>query len=241
MSGISVILPAYREAANLRVLLPRIKAALDKTGEVYEVLIVDTATPTDETPALCEENGVTRVPRTPGDTYGDAIRTGFAAAQYEYAVVMDADGSHDPEDIQRFLTEMRTGRWNVIIGSRYMQGGRTHNPLVLRMMSYLLNWSYRILFGIKAKDVSDSYRMYYTQQAKALTLECDNFDLVEEILIKLQIACNGFALKEVPIYFDKRQYGESKRDLGKFVLSYLTTMQKLYRMKCAAQREKKGR
>ncbi|MEG2393541.1 MAG: glycosyltransferase [Ruthenibacterium sp.] len=237
MSGISVILPAYREGGNLRMLLPRVKAALDKTGEAYEVLVIDTATPTDETPALCEENGVTRVPRTPGDTYGDAIRTGFAAAQYAYLVVMDADGSHDPEDIPRFFAQMKTGQWDIVIGSRYTQGGQTKNSFLLRLMSYALNGTYRVLFGIKARDVSDSYRMYRAQQAKALTLECSHFDIVEEILIKLQIGNKDFAIKEIPIYFDKRQHGKSKRNLVKFVLSYAATMQRLLRIKRAAQQE----
>lgn len=244
--SISLVLPAYKEAGNLRELLPRIKEALERTQAPYEVLVVDTAEPTDETPALCAENGVTRLARTPGNTYGDAIRTGFAAAQYEYIAVMDADGSHDPADILRFLAEMETGACDLVIGSRYADGGKTHNPLVLRMMSYALNLTYRVVFGIKAKDVSNSFRLYKACQVKALTLECDNFDLVEEILIKLQVRsdavkADGFVIREIPVFFNKRMYGESKRDLAKFVLSYLATMRRLYRIKReAARRVQKG-
>lgn len=240
--SISLVLPAYQEAGNLRELLPRIHAALARTCAPYEVLVVDTAVPTDETPALCAEHGVTRVPRSPGDTYGDAIRTGFAAAQYEYIAVMDADGSHDPADILRFLAEMQAGTCDLVIGSRYAEGGKTHNPLILRSMSYMLNWTYRVVFGIQAKDVSNSFRLYKANQVKALSLECDNFDLVEEILIKLQVQNErqgGFVIKEIPVFFNKRMYGESKRDLVKFVLSYLATMLRLYRIKCAAARRAK--
>ena len=231
--GISVIIPSYKEAENLKKLLPLLNETLGKSGLSYEILVIDTMEPIDETKYVCVENNALYIPRKGGNFYGDAIRTGFKASKYSYTVVMDGDGSHNPQDIIRFLSEIESS--DLVIGSRYCKGGQTDNNFILRFMSYILNCTYRIVFGIKAKDVSDSFRMYHTQQIHALVLECANFDIVEEILIKLNLSKKNFLIKEVPIQFNKREFGESKRNLKKFIVSYIKTMKKLYDIKLVAQ------
>lgn len=235
MMTISVVLPAYREAENLREILPRIHNALN--GLPYEVFVIDTMEPMDDTEAICKANDAVYVKRQGGNDYGDAIRTGFIQARGEYTVVMDADGSHDPADILRLHETMKAGGCDLVIGSRYCKGGSTDNGFILRMMSWMLNATYRVLFGLKVKDLSDSFRMYTTSQVKALTLECKNFDVVEEILIKLVTSKSGYVVKEVPISFKKRSAGESKRDLVQFICSYLQTLCRLMKIKRRAKQE----
>ena len=224
--GISVVIPAYQEAENLRSILPVLRHELDATGLPYEILVVDTMTSMDDTESVCAENACSYIPRQGGNNYGDAIRTGFMTAQYKYTVVMDGDGSHDPKCIKEFYEEIQKGH-DLIIGSRYTKGGNTKNPFILKAMSYVLNVTYRLMFGIQVKDVSDSYRMYRTEQVRSLELECDNFDIVEEILIKLSMSRKGYDIKEVPIYFEERKAGVSKRKLGRFILSYIGTIRRL--------------
>jgi len=77
---LSVLLPAYQEAENLRVILPRILAALSTLSVVSEVLVVDTVTPLDATREICAQLGVRWLPRRGGNTFGDAYRTGIAGA-----------------------------------------------------------------------------------------------------------------------------------------------------------------
>lgn len=228
---ISIVLPAYKEAENLRKILPKIHEVLGENNIIYEILVVDTMNAMDDTEDVCKAYNATYVTRENGNLYGDAMRTGFQKAKGEYIVVMDADGSHNPQDIVRFYEEMQKGKYSLVIGSRYCKGGYTDNNFILRFMSRVLNIAYRVLFGLKVKDVSDSYRMYDAKALKNLELECDNFDIVEEILIKLSLAVDNFAVKEVPIVFSKRDAGESKRDLGKFIKSYLKTMRRLMRIK----------
>ncbi len=234
--GISVVIPAYQEAENLKDILPKLKQELASTGLPTEILIIDTMTEMDDTKAVCEANGCRYVPRTGGNNYGDAIRTGFSSAQFSYTIVMDGDGSHDPKYIHSFIEEIRK-EFDLIIGSRYTKGGDTQNPFILKAMSFILNQTYRIVFGIKAKDISDSYRLYRTEQIQALSLSCSNFDIVEEILIKLVLTKKDYRIKEVPIYFEERKAGTSKRNLGKFILSYIATMRKLKRLQHEAKRE----
>ena len=231
---ISIVLPAYQEAENLENILPSINEVM-KDYE-YEILIIDTMTPMDDTPSICEKNGATYINRSGGNTYGDAIRTGFSKATGKYVVIMDADGSHDPRDILRMREKMGNDEYDLIIGSRYIKGGNTENPFILKAMSWILNLTYRVMFGLKVKDVSDSYRMYHKALLNKLELSCSNFDIVEEILIKLSLMVKPFRVYEVPIFFDKRAAGKSKRDLVKFIFSYISTMKRLMTIKKNAKK-----
>nr|MBQ4456972.1 glycosyltransferase [Clostridia bacterium] len=231
MNEISVILPSYKEAENLKNILPKLNETLSKKGINYEILVIDTMEPMDESEDVCRVNGAKYIRRENGNMYGDAIRTGFAHTDSKYTVVMDADGSHDPSCIVQFYDTMKSGDCDMVIGSRYCKGGQTDNNLILQAMSWMLNLTYRVVFGIKAKDISNSFRMYKTADTKGLKLECDNFDIVEEILIKLNYMNKDFSIKEIPIRFNKRDKGESKRDLFKFIFSYLKTMKRLKEIK----------
>lgn len=228
---ISCILPAYNEAENLKWILPQIHRELKSLALEYEILIVDTMEKLDDTDMVVSTGGAVYVRREGGNLYGDAIRTGLKRAQGKYIVIMDADGSHNPHDIVRFYNEMQKKPYSLIIGSRYCKNGHTNNNCVLIFMSWLLNVTYRILFGLRIKDISNSYRMYRAEYVKNLSLECSNFDIVEEILIKLKYTIPDFTVLEVPITFDKRRKGESKRDLVKFVKSYLKTIKRLMAIK----------
>ena len=233
---LSVMMPCYQEADNLKTILPRIDEVLQKAEPDSEILIVDTMEPMDDTENICKDfqdklkTKVRYISRRNGNNYGDAMRTGFFDSEGEYLVVMDADGSHDPADIARLYSEINAKKCGVVIGSRYMKGGDTDNPFILKLMSHVLNIAYRILFHLDVKDVSDSYRIYDAVKLKSIELQCDNFDIVEEILIKLRYHYPDMDIREIPIYFNKRAYGESKRDLGKFILSYLTTIRRLKRI-----------
>lgn len=234
--GISVALPAYKEAENLKVMLPKLKRVLADVP--HEIIVIDTQRPMDDTKNICMQCGdIKYIHRKGGERYGDAVRTAFSKASFVYTVIMDADGSHNPNDILRMLSEIERSGCDLVIGSRYCKGGNSHNGILLKGMSWVLNCTYRVVFGLKVKDVSDSFRMYRTEEVKHLKLDCEDFDIVEEILIRLNEVVKNFKMVEIPIYFSKRQSGESKRELGRFVISYLKTMKRLYRVKKKCKRK----
>lgn len=230
---LSVVIPAYREADNLRVLLPKLHEALK--GMDYDINIVDTMEAMDDTETVCRENGVNYVHRQGGNFYGDAVRTGFNVADKEFVLMMDADGSHSPADFVKLLKDCE--QYDLTIGSRYVTDGKTDNPWILIFMSQIVNVCFRLALGLKVKDISDSFRIYRAADVKALQLDCSNFDIVEEIIIKLSVYHPDYRIREVPITFNKRMYGESKRDLVKFAFSYISTIVKLFKIKRKAQRE----
>lgn len=222
---LSVILPAYKEADNLRLLLPRLHQSLGKLVEDYELIVVDTLHPMDDTSRVCEENKAVYINRQGGEEYGQAVRTGIGRALGEFILFMDADCSHDPEFIPK-LWDNR-GDYDVVIASRYVDGGSSENSPVLVFISKIVNFLYPLLLGLPAKDVSNSFKLYRGDQLKILTLTCRNLDVIEEILYKLKKNKSELRILEVPFRFRKRLHGDSKRSFFTFVLSYFITLIRL--------------
>lgn len=196
-----------------------------------EIIIVDSMEPLDHTEAVCEQYAVRHLYRTGGNAYGDAVRTGIRHSSGERVLLMDADGSHNPRDIER-LWAARLDR-DIVIGSRYVRGGSTENPATLIWMSRILNYVYKVSFGLSVNDVSNSFRLYRGEQLRAVELESDDFDIVEEILIRLIFGTSKASVTEVPVTFERRKAGESKRNLPAFMLSYLGSMMTMQKFRAS--------
>lgn len=225
MIDLSVVLPAYREAKNLAFILPRLTETLNNLGIAYEVLVVDTPEPLDETPRIALENRVTHLCRNGGDRYGDAYRTGIAASRGTFVLFMDADGSHPPSFIATLWAAREDA--DVVMASRYVSGGKNRNGAISVGMSRLLNTVFGRVLGIACHDLSNSYKLYRGDQLRSLTLRCANFDVIPEILLKLQRGNPRLRILEVPFQFERRVFGESKRSLVWFVVTYLWTLVRL--------------
>jgi dolichol-phosphate mannosyltransferase len=228
---LSVVIPAYREEENLRHLLPRLQGVLATLGLAAETLIVDTVTPLDGARVVCREYGAVCVPRKGGNSYGDAVRTGIALARGEWILFMDADGSHSPEFIPLLVRNARDGDYDIVIASRYIAGGRTDNPPLLIWMSHVLNFIYGAVLHIRCNDVSNSFKIYRADVLQGLSLRCNNFDIVEEILVRYTLKKKDTRIKEIPFTFKKRAFGQTKRNLLAFVASFAFTLLKLLLIK----------
>jgi dolichol-phosphate mannosyltransferase len=222
---LTIMIPAYLEAESLSALIPRIHEAASALTPAYEVLIVDTQQPKDNTQAIALAAGARHIFRSGGDQYGDAIRTGFAAARGRHLLCMDADGSHNPIYFASMWAKRDT--WDITIGSRYVKGGHTENPKILIFMSWILNITFRVSFKIKAKDVTNSFRLYRMDILRPIKLESNAFDIIEELLIKAVNHRPPATVGEVPVTFEHRKAGESKRNLVEFAFKYLSTLRRL--------------
>lgn len=223
---LTVITPAYDEMPNLRELLPAIVRSVATVPNLSAEILVVVPGFTDridreEIAAL----GGTPVVRGPTDTFGDAIRSGIAAIdrRSEFVIVMDADGSHAPTSIARLVAEAQGA--HVVVASRYVDGGTTDNSAALRFMSRALNLAYRLVLGIKCKDVSTNFKLYRAEDLRRVTLTMTNFDVVEELMYRLKVLHGkDFVIKEIPDRFFERKYGVTKRRLGPFIVSYVKTL-----------------
>lgn len=222
---LSVVIPAYLEEENLRVILPRLCHTLQALEVDYEVWVVDTAQRLDNTEKVCKEFEVGYVKRQPSNSYGDAVRTGIQMAQGKYIMFMDGDGSHSPEAVPDLFTWRKD--FDVVIASRYVAGGATENTKILILMSKIVNYVYGIVLGLQCKDISNSFKLYNADALKKLELKCQDFDIIEEILIKLRRQSETLRIKETPYTFKQRLFGKTKRNLLLFSFSYFFTLIKL--------------
>lgn len=234
--GITIALLAYKEEENLNVLLPKIKMAVSGIGEPFEILVIDTKEPLDNTKAVCQAYDAVYINQEE-PYFGGALRTAIKYATMDKFLIMDSDGSHDPSIIPAIYNQFMTGA-DVVIGSRYVKGGISNDSLSSKVMSKILNTSFRFAMGIKAKDLSTDFRMYHTDQIKNVFLTCKNYDILQEILIKLKINKRDLIIQEVPIEFNKRMFGESKRSLLEFVFSYIKTIMKIMALRLVSNEKK---
>lgn len=231
---LSIVLPAYEEAPNLERLLPRLHEIVAELAIPYEILVVDTQTPRDESPMVCEKHRVRYVPREGGGLYGHAIRTAVKQAHGDFVILMDADGSHNPTYVPTLWQQRHAA--DLVIASRYVRGGKTENPAVLIFMSLVVNLIFRFVLGLKCYDVSNSFRLYRGADFRALQLQCDHFDIVEEILVKLITFHPGYRILEIPFVFEKRKAGKTKRNLLTFALGYFVTLVRMVKLKNEARK-----
>ncbi len=218
--GLTVTILAYHEAENLKWLLPDLKEVIDPLViDRVEYLIVDSAEPTDDTPEVCRAFGAKYVNQEePG--YGGAYRTAIRYAGEELFLILDADGSQDYTQIPK-MYEAMTPDTDVVIGSRYIPGGSTDDAKSSQIMSRVLNFCFRIGIGVNVHDFSDSLRLCRTADLRQLHLTSENFDISEELILKLKLMKGGaITIREVPISFKKRIMGQSKRSLMKFIVCF---------------------
>lgn len=221
--GISVILLAANEAENLKVLFPKIIMNLQKTGAEYEILLIDSAYATDETPEICALYPKVRYINQEEPRYAGAFRTGIRYANLDHILVLDADGSHNPDVIPAIYEKSKEG-CDLVIGSRYCKGGKTNDAFLSFLMSQILNFIMRQVVGVRARDISTSFRMYRTVLLKSVHLVCTNYEVLEEVILRMKKSKKSLSIAEVPIVFEKRMYGQSKRRLFSFILTYIKTI-----------------
>jgi dolichol-phosphate mannosyltransferase len=208
-----MVVPTYNEAENIEWIVGRLRAA--QPG--VDVMIVDDNSP-DGTGAIAdrlaaEDAAVTAVHRTEKAGLGAAYLHGFdVALEAGYDVIgeMDADGSHQPEQLQRLLDALRTA--DLVIGSRYVPGGSVVNWPVQRLaLSRGGNLYVRLLLGIKVKDATAGYRLFRRATLEKIDLgTVRSTGYVFQTDLAYRTLTQGLRLTEVPIEFIERERGDSK-------------------------------
>src|ERR1700694_1540960 len=223
--ALSLVLPALNEGENLDRVLPELKKALVALGPTYEIIVVDGGS-SDNTHEVVRKHGARLVrQKLPG--FGGAYRAGFEQARGEYVITLDADGSHDP----RFLKDLWAARGDgdVVIASRYVEGGAADMPATRRVMSRILNITFGRGLSLPVRDLSSGYRLYRGAILRELELMATDFDVLEEILIRALAA--GYRVHEVPFQYQARVAGRSHAKLARFAISYLRTFVAMWRLR----------
>ena len=212
-----VVIPTFQEADNLEGIVARVRAAVPAA----DVLVVDDASP-DGTGELADKIAETDpqvhvLHRLGKQGLGVAYLDGFGWALergYDVLVQMDADGSHQPEQLPDLLAALSSA--DLVLGSRWVPGGQVRNwPVTRKALSRGGNAFTRLALSLPLRDATGGYRVFRRTTLEGLDLAtvasqgyCFQVDLARRAVAA------GFAVVEVPITFVERTLGRSKMDRG---------------------------
>lgn len=210
-----IVIPTYNEVSNISKLISTIHQYVPD----IHLLIVDDNSPdgtSDVVSSIAEQDDKGRIhllKRAGKLGLGTAYCTGFAWAierDYEFIMEMDADFSHDPKEIPRFLEEIKTN--DLVIGSRYIKGVNVVNwPLSRLLLSYFANMYTQFVTGLPIKDATGGFKCFRAEKLAQIDL-----DRIKTNGYGFQIEMNHrmwkkkARIKEIPIVFVDRIEGESK-------------------------------
>ena len=212
---VTVVVPTYNERENLSDLTRAV------TDLGYDLLVVDDASP-DGTGDLADElarsnDRISVLHRTAKEGLGPAYAAAFdhlAPGSSEIVIEMDADFSHDPNDLPRLIDAIMEGS-EVAIGSRYVPGGSTPDwPLIRRLISRSGNLYARVMLGIPIRDATAGFRAFTGDALMQLpyrSAEASGYGFQVEMAWRAHEA--GLSIVEVPVSFRDRTRGTSKMGL----------------------------
>jgi glycosyltransferase involved in cell wall biosynthesis len=198
---VSFVVPTLNEAKNLPWLLPRIP------DWAHEVVIVDGRS-TDDTVAVARSlRKDVKIVMEPKRGKGAALQAGFNAVTGDIIVMLDADGSMEPEEAIVFVGVLMAGA-DMVKGSRFLQGAGTDDMSLFRMLgNWGLTWAVRLLYGGSFSDLCYGYVAFWTKHVATLHCDCDGFEI--ETLINVRALKNRLKIVEVASFEAPRISGLS--------------------------------
>lgn len=209
-----IVIPTYNEAQNIEQMIDRI---LFQGIRGLDILVVDDNSP-DGTGRIVEkiakhESNVHLMNRAGKAGLGTAYVAGFKYAlerDYDYIFEMDADFSHDPDDIPKFLEAIKSA--DLVIGSRYKCGVNVINwPITRLVLSVGANKYSQIITGMPIKDCTGGFKCFRREVLEAIDLDkVDSDGYSFQIEMNFKAWKKGFKIVEIPIVFTDREAGSSK-------------------------------
>lgn len=230
MSDSIVIIPTYNEKENIE----RIIRKVFSLSYFFEILVIDDGSPDGtaeivknlqkEYPALHLEQRTGKLGL--GTAYIHGFRWALAKPQYEYIFEMDADFSHNPDDLVR-LREACVNGADVAVGSRYVRGVNVVNwPMSRVLMSYFASMYVRLITRIDIQDATAGFKCYRRKVLATIPLDKIKFvGYAFQIEMKFTAIKYGFKVEEVPIIFTDRTEGTSKMSTRIFREAFIGVIQ----------------
>jgi len=219
---LSIVIPAYNEEKFIGTLLDKIRAVdLSDLGFSTELIVVDDCSRDRTADIVAAQPGVRLVRQPKNAGKGSAVRAGIAVATGEYLLIQDADLEYEPQDYRAMLTEIASGRSQIVYGSRYMPypgQGVIKNVVNARhpRQSFSAYWGgqslslvARVFTGSYVTDTVTALKMFPRLLLVDLKLETTGFELDHEITAK--VLARGHHIAEVPIRYYPRSRAEGKK------------------------------
>jgi len=194
---VTVLVPTRDEAAAVGDVLDRLAA------EGFEHLLVVDGGSTDGTPEIAREHGA-RVRQQTGSGKGQAVREGIAAAETEYVLMLDGDGTYRPEDAERFLDALADGADHVV-GDRFADLREGAMTRLNRFGNGVINSSFRLVHGRDLGDILSGYRAFSVDSAERMDLSADGFGIETEMAV--ECVKHDVDTAVVPVTYEPRPAG----------------------------------
>ena len=207
---VSVVIPVFNEEVTVGNIVTRTKKTLEQLGVSYEILVVDDGS--DDRSADIAQELKAHVLKKAHQGKGFALRSGFRQAKGELVVTLDADGSHQPEEIPLVLRYIRENKADFVIGSRFFnsEANKTKIPKINRTGNRMFNSLIRYLTGVQISDSQSGFRAIRSSLIKRMKLGSHGYEVESEMLVKALKM--GARVAETPISFVQRTMGSSKLD-----------------------------
>ncbi len=216
MSDSLIIIPTYNEASNIKKLIDHLMSL----SISVDILIVDDGSPDGTADVIRDKmiqypDKIYLIERNGKSGLGTAYVAGFKFAlskDYKYICEMDADFSHNPEDIPRLIQPVKSGETDIAIGSRYSKGISIVNwPLSRLILSYGANLYARFITGLPIKDTTAGFKCIHSNVLKKINLDkIRSNGYAFQIELHFRAWKSGFRLQEISIIFREREEGVSK-------------------------------
>ena len=215
----------HNEGENVNIMFDRLNKVIKDNKINSEVILIDDNSK-DNTGEICDKiknknKNVKVIHRKGANGLGGVFRDGFREASGDLIISLDGDLSHEPETIPIFLKKYDETKADLIIGSRFINGGSVELPALRVFLSRSCANIARIITGIPVEDCSSGYRLHTREVVKNLNLKSNGFEVHTEIPVKTYLM--GYRVDQVPINYKKRVYGSSK-------LKFLTMWTKYFKV-----------
>lgn len=214
----SVVVPARNEEGTIGEVLRSVRSLTD------DLIVVDGHS-TDGTAAVARQHGA-RVINDNGRGKGDAVRLGLEHARYPITVFIDADGSHDAEDIPKLVAPIAAGDAELVMGSRMLGGSEelfgSISEVTRLMGSLVISLSINYRFGVRLTDYQNGFRAIRTDVGRLIGLQSDLTTIEQEMAMKC-LAC-GYRVIERPTHEYARKGGVSKINVMRVAHVYIWSL-----------------
>lgn len=209
---IAVIMPAYNEERTIANVIAGIKKTIPSADII---VIVDKVK--DRTEQISSDLGATVIKLPLKMGMGCAIQTGFKFAyrnDYKFAIRMDSDGQHIPEEIPKLLAPVLNGEADLTIGSRYLKDSKYRAPIIRRVVMAIMSYIVSFIYGKRFTDTTSGFKAMNRKVIKFLS---ENYPTIGGTPTLILLKWAGFRVMEIPVQMKQREDGNS----------YFTSMRKI--------------
>ncbi|MED0659934.1 glycosyltransferase family 2 protein [Bacillus smithii] len=204
MEKILIIIPAYNEEDTIHHTVNRLRNSCS-----YDFIVVNDGS-TDRTEEILNEHQIPHISLAANLGIGGAMQTGYIYAYrngYDYAIQLDADGQHDPKDLEKLVQAITGSDFDMVIGSRFVEKTGYKGSWIRRLGIYYFYYMLKWIAHIKVTDPTSGYRIVNRKVMKEFVRHYPVDYPEVEVLVKL--AHQNFKIKEIKVEMNERQGGQS--------------------------------